>query len=143
MSKITLEQVEATLLERKVEQPLIASIIKDLQQAIDEEKNDKEPTSKAKWEHLVFLNEPSNFVPGDARDAWVVTYKEGVDAGTVLDKIRSSAVDQNESATKKKAALDNLGEVFQGLKNKFLKDKNIKIKTKESVRVVVVNGTKF
>jgi hypothetical protein len=143
MSKISLEQVEATLLEKKIDRSLVSSIILDLAQSIEEEKADKEPKKKETWEHLVFLNKQSDSDPTGGRDAWVVVYKEGVDAGTVLDKIRSSAVDQNEVASKKKAAMDNLGEVFQNLKPKFLKDKSIKIKTKESVRVIEVDGTKF
>jgi len=141
--KISLEQVESTLLERKIDAATVAVIIQDLEQSVDEESADKDKLPKTKWEHIVYLNDPSGTV-GDDHDAWVVTYKEGVDAGIVLSKIRDAAKEQNEVAlTKKKGTLSTLGEVFQHLKGKFIKEKDVKIKTKESVRVVVVNGREF
>lgn len=147
MSKISIEQVEATLLEKKIEQPVVASIIKDLNQALKEEADARAANKlpKQKWEHLIFLNQDtvSDSPIKDEPEGWVVTYKEGVDANTVLQSIRDAAKEQNDSAKNKKATLDNLGEVFQNLKPKFLSGKNIKIKTKESVRTIKINGKSF
>ena len=137
--KISLDQVESTLLEQKIKPETVASIINDLKQVIEEEKVDKEKTPKLKWEHIVYLNDPEGQIKNDY-DAWVVTYKEGTDAGTVLQKIRDAAKEQNELASKKKLKLSSLGETFQHLKSKYFKNKDVKIKTKESVRVIAVNG---
>lgn len=145
MSKITLEQVEATLLEKNVDQQIVQSVLHDLEQTIKEEKDEKAANKlpKVKNELIVYLNDPDNKLKDLEFDAWIASYKEGDDAGTVLQKIRDAAKEQNESSSKKKYTLDNLGEVFQNLKNKFLKSKNVKVLTKESVRVVRVNGRVF
>lgn len=140
--KISLEQVESTLLERKIDAATVAVIINDLEQSIDEESKDKEKAPKSKWEHIVYLNDPEGKVTSE-HDAWVVTYKEGTDASIVLGKIRDAAKLQNETSTKRKYGMSTLGEVFQHLKAKYFEQKDVKIKTKESVRVVVVNGRHF
>ena len=138
--KIDIEQIEATLLERKIELPKVKEIIKDLIQAAEEEKADKSSDGpKPKWEHIIVINDPENKL-GTEYTGWVVIQKEGQDAGLVLSKLRDSLKEHNESCKKKKNILQNFGELFQALKPKFLKDKGLKIKTKEAVRVLTVNG---
>ena len=58
--KVSIEQVEATLLERKIEPPKVAEIIKDLEQALEEEKADRDANKvpKAKWEYVIVINDP-------------------------------------------------------------------------------------
>jgi len=144
MSKVSIENVEAILLDRKIDQPTVTAIIKDLEQSIEEEKEDREANKlpQKKWEYIVYLNDPEGKITGDF-DAWIATYLEGTDAATVLQKLRDGAKEQNEAAKRKKNKLTTLGEVFQGIKTKFIKDKGVKVKTKESVRVVPVNGKLF
>ena len=141
---ITLEQVEATLLERSIDKPTVVAILKDLQQSLEEEKADRAENKvpALKWEYLVYINDPEGKIKEDF-DAWIVTYKEGIDAATVLQKIRDGAKEQNEAAKRKKNHMTTLGEVFQGLKPKFTKDKGIKVKTKTSVQVKTINGKLF
>ena len=112
--------------------------------SIEEEKEDREANKlpQKKWEYIVYLNDPEGKITGDF-DAWIATYLEGTDAATVLQKLRDGAKEQNEAAKRKKNKLTTLGEVFQGIKTKFIKDKGVKVKTKESVRVVPVNGKLF
>ena len=144
MSKVSIENVEAILLDRKIDQPTVTAIIKDLEQSIEEEKEDREANKlpQKQWEYIVYLNDPEGKITGDF-DAWIATYLEGTDAATVLQKLRDGAKEQNEAAKRKKNKLTTLGEVFQGIKTKFIKDKGVKVKTKESVRVIPVNGKQF
>lgn len=144
MSKVSIEQIEATLLERKIDQPTVAAVIKDLMQAIEEEKQEKEDNKlpKLKHEYTIIINDPDGKIT-DEFDGWVVTSEETVDKGTIIQKLRDSALEQNEAAKRKKNKLTTLGEVFEGIKTKFLKDKKIKVKTKISVRVLTVNGKLF
>ena len=142
--KFSIEQIQATLEDKKVEQPKITAIIHDLEQAAQEEQEEKEANKlpQKKWEYIVYLNDPEGKITGDF-DAWIATYLEGTDAATVLQKLRDGAKEQNEAAKRKKNKLTTLGEVFQGIKTKFIKDKGVKVKTKESVRVIPVNGKQF
>ena len=142
--KFDISQIEATLQDRKVDQPTITAIIKDLEAAALEDAEEKEANKlpTLKWNYLAFINDPEGKIK-DEFDAFIVTYKEGIDAGTVLQKIRDGAKEQNENTKKKKNKMTNLGEVFQLIKPKSLKEHGIKVKTKESVRIIPINGKLF
>lgn len=139
--KVSLENVESILLERKIEPPKVQEILRDLKQAAEEEAADKETSDgpKPKWEHVVVLNDPEGKIKDDFT-AWVVTQQEGQDTGLVIGKLQDAAKVQNEAAKRKKNVISSFGELFDSLKSKFLKEKGLKIKTKEPVRVLVVNG---
>ena len=140
--KVSLENVEAILLERQIEQPKVQAILRDLEKAAAEEKADAEATKapKNKWEHIIILNDPEKKLNPDELTGWVVVQEEGSDAGTILSRLTDAAKEQNEAAKRKKSLLENFGDVFQSLKSKFLKNRHLKIKTKEAVRVLTVNG---
>lgn len=140
--KVSLENVEMILLERKIEPPKVQEIIRDLTKAAEEEKEENAGAAgpKAKWEHVIVLNDPEGKIKEDFT-GWVVIQKEGQDNGLVLSKLKDAAKEQNESGTrKKKSRIESFGDLFDALKSKFLKDKGLKIKTKEPVRVLTVNG---
>lgn len=144
MSKIAIEEVEQVLLQHKV--PDAPKIIEDLEAIIEELKADREANAedRPKYEFVVILNDPNNKLQGlnaeDEVTAYVVQQEEGEDAGTIISKISDAAVAQNETAKTKRGRLQNAREVFEGLKPKFLKDKKLKIKTKEPVRILVGTG---
>jgi predicted glycosyltransferase len=139
--KVELENVEAILLERKMEPVKVQEIVKELMQAAEDEKADAKNESgpKPKWEHVIVVNDPDNKL-GTEFTGWVVIQQEGQDTGLVLSKLRDACKEANESCRKKKNIIQNFGELFQSLKPKFLKEKGLKIKTKEAVRVLTVNG---
>ena len=143
MAKIDIENVEMILLERKIEAVKVAEIIKDLKQAVEEEKAERQESAdpKLKWEHLIVIDDPEKKLAGTDFVGWVVTQKEGTDAGLVLSKLADAAKTQNDSGKrKKKSIIAGFADLFVALKPKFLKDKGIRIKTKHSVRVLTVNG---
>lgn len=139
--KVSIEQIEATLLERKIEPPKVAEIIKDLEQAAEEEKADRQANAepKAKWESVIFVNDPDGQIKGDFT-GWVVKQRQGQDNALIVGKLQDAAKTQNESSKRKKTLIKSMGELFQALKPKFLKEKGLKIQTKEAVRVITING---
>jgi hypothetical protein len=142
MPKISIENVESILLEKKIEAAKVQEIVKELEQAVQEEKEEKQSHSapKAKWEYVIVLNDPDNKINKEEVTGWVVQAKEGKDLNTVLSDLSDSAQIQNELAKRKKSLIRNFGELFQGLKTKFFKEKGLKIKTKDPVRILTVNG---
>lgn len=142
--KIELEEVESVLLQHKVDKT--SSIIKDLERIIEELKAEKEEDkeNKPKWEYVVIINDPSGELKSQKKDevisAYVVQQEKGEDAGLILDKIRDATKNQNEAAKRKKSLLNTIRDIFDGLKPKFLKEKKVKIKTKEAVRVILSNN---
>lgn len=143
--KIDIEQIETTLLERKVEPLKVQEILKDLVKAAEEEKADNADTKvpTAKYAHVVILNDIEGKFKDEELEAWVVVQQEGKDNATVLSDLRDAAKYQNDGSKRKKNLITNMGELFQSLKPKFLKEKGIKIKTKNSVQVKLVNGKMF
>ncbi len=139
--KVDIEQIRTTLEDNKVEPSKVASIIKELEQAVEEEKADRQTNAdpKLKWEYFVIVNDPEKKITGDFT-AWVVQQKEGQDAGLMLSKLVDAAKTQNEGAKRKKHVITGFAELFHDLKGKWIKEKGLRIKTKEPVRVFTVNG---
>lgn len=140
MSKISIEEVEATLLRQKIDPKVVVSVVKELTDVIQEEKDNKVEVPKQKNEFLFVLNDPADEFKGKDLTGWVVQMKQGDDAGQVLGKIKDAALDTNEAKKRKKGLLTNFADAFYGVKRIFLKPKNILIKTKEPVRVLITNG---
>lgn len=139
--KVDIENVEAILLERKVEPVKVQEILKDLAKAVEEEKEDRKANAapKSKWEHVIVLNDPEGKIK-DEFTGWVLQQRDGQDAGLVLSKLADAAKAQNEASKRKKTLIKSFIEAFDGLKSKFAKEKGLRIKTKDPVRVLVVNG---
>lgn len=139
--KVSIEQIEATLLERKIDPPKVQEIIKDLTQAANEDAEERRENAgpKQKWEHVIVLNDPEGKIK-DEVTGWVVQQREGQDSGLILSKLTDAAKTQNESAKRKKTVIKSFIDLFESLKSKWTKEKGLRIKTKEPVRVFVVNG---
>lgn len=142
MSKISIENVEAVLLEKKFDPMKVKEVVKELEQVIQEEKEEKQSSAapKSKYEYIIVLNDPDNKINKDEITGWVVQNKEGNDVNNILTNLVDSAKIQNELAKRKKSLIKSFGELFQLIKPKFIKDKGLKVKTKEAVRVLTVNG---
>jgi hypothetical protein len=143
MSKISIEEVEAALRAKNVEPQIVNSIIKELNDVIEEEKDNRGGTPKQKNEFLIVINDPMGHISSLSTDftGWVVTQKEGEDAGLVLDKIRQSAQDTNAVKKRKRNMITTFTEAMYGAKRFFLKSRNIAVKTKEPVRILITDNT--
>ncbi len=142
MTKVSLEEIEAKMLEFKVEPATVVKIIKELEKAAEEIKQDKETTApKTKYEFVIVLNDKEDILKDKEIAGWVVQQQTGEDAGTILSKLSDAAKAQNDVTKKKKNMITDLSSLFSHLKSKFTKEKNIRIKTKELVSVIISNGT--
>ena len=137
--KINIDEVESVLLKKKIEQNKVAEIVKELNEIVEELKND--PKERQKWEYVIVLNDPDGLLKGKEIAGWVVQQHENADAGLILSKLSDAAKTQNDSAKRKKNFITNMTELFEALKPKFLvKSKKLRIKTKELTRVVTTDG---
>lgn len=137
--KINIEEVESVLLKKKVEQNKVSEIIKELNEIVEELKND--PKEKQKWEYVIVLHDKEGYLKDKEIAGWVVQQHENENADLVLSKLSSAAKGQNDSAKRKKSFITNMTELFESLKPKNLvKSKGVRIKTKELTRVVLTDG---
>jgi hypothetical protein len=143
MSKISIEDVQDALLKQNIDKQVVATVIKDLTEVVQEEKENRDTTPKQKNEFLIVISDPVAHISSLSCDftGWVVQMKQGDDACLVLDKIRAAAHDTNAAKKRKKNIIKNMTEAFAGIKRSFLKSKNVMIKTKHPVRVLITNET--
>lgn len=139
--KVDLENVEAILLEKKIDPPRVQEIVRDLTKAAEEEKEERSANAgpKLKWEHVIIIQDKDGSLTGKELTGFVVQQKDGEDAGLILSKLCDAAKVQNETAKRKKNRLSTITEIFGHLKSKFSKEKNLRIKTKEPTRVLVTD----
>ncbi len=140
MKKISIEEIESALKEANVAQPQQNQVLEYLKQVAAE--NESSPTTpKSKNEFGVVIFDKENHLAGKEFTACVYQVKEGYDHGSVLSQLSEVARTQNEAAKRKKNIIKTMGELFEFLKPKFAKTKDIKIKTKNPVRVIVSDNT--
>lgn len=138
--KLSIEEIGNILTQNKVEPEKVQSIIKDCEKVAEEIKADKDPTSKSKYEFVIILNDKENVLAGKEIAGWVVQQEITEDAGIIITKLESAATNQNEASKQKKTRIQGgLVNIFSHLKSKFLKEKKLKIKTKDLTRVIVVH----
>ena len=142
MAKISIEEVEAKMLELKVDPMKVNQIVAELEKVVEElaEERKAEAGPKQKWEFVIVLNDKDGLLTGKEIAGWVVQQPTDSDANLVLSKLVDAAKAQNEVTKKKANKITDLVTLFEHLKSKFTKEKNVRVKTKELTRVIITNG---
>jgi hypothetical protein len=142
MSKISIEEVEAKMLELKVDPIKVRQVVTELEKVVEEIAEERKATAlpKQKWEHIIILNDSEGLLRGKEITGWVVQQPTGDDAGLILSKLADAAKNQNEVTKKKANRINDLKSLFEHIKSKFTKEKSVRVKTKELTRVIVTEG---
>ena len=140
--KIDIEEVESALLEKKFDPVKVSEVIKTLEKVAEEIKADNKANAmpKQNWEHIIILNDKDGLLKNKEMSGWVVQQEAEADAGLVLSKLIDAAKTQNEAAKRKKNVIKDFVALFESLKPKFAKEKKVRVKTKELVRVLLTDG---
>jgi hypothetical protein len=141
MSKVNIDEVESVLLQKKFDPSKVQDVVNDLQKIVEElaEERKANMADKQAWEYVIVLNDKDKLLEGKEIAGWVVQQHEGEDAARIVEKLESAANTQNEAAKRKKSRLSSLRDIFDGLKSKFLKEKKLRVKTKELTRVIITH----
>jgi len=142
MSKISIEEVEAKMLELKVDPIKVQQVVAELEKVVEEiaEERKAEAGPKQKWEFVIILNDTEGLLKGKEIGGWVVQQPTGDDANLILSKLADAAKNQNEVTKKKANKISDLLSLFEHLKAKFTKEKKVRVKTKELTRVLITDG---
>jgi len=138
---VDLGTIQEILREQKVDSTVISVVVKELQKVAAEEAADKGPSGpKQKYQYSIIVNSPTNDL--NNLQGWVVKMPEDQKASDLLAKIQTAVAKQNNNTKKgRKSPLRSLAEAFNGLKRKFTKEENFAVMTRESVQVIVSDGT--
>lgn len=140
--KVSIEEVEAKLLECKVDPKKVQEVVAELEKVVEELAEEKKAIAepKQKWEYVVILNDKDGVLAGKEISGWVVQHPVDGDANLILSKLADAAKAQNEVTRKKTNVIKDLVSLFEHIKSKFTKEKNVRIKTKELTRVIITDG---
>lgn len=137
---------ESILANSNGDKQLAAKVLKDIQKAAQEEKEEraagKEP--KLKNAFTVLLNDPENVLQGRAFSGWIVQMPEETPQALALDKARAAGHAFNQSKKGRKRPVKSLGEVFEGVPRKHWKtetDTKTIPKTKYQVLIQPTDGS--
>jgi hypothetical protein len=138
MAKVDIELVQKVLKDNGVDMRLAASILNQIREAAAEDVVERE--KPAKKQHLVLVSEPEGGLPKDLV-GWVVQILEDDDPREVAEKIADTASAFNSSPKGQRLPLTSFGDACQSLPAKFLKEKNVWVKTREPVRIFAVKNS--
>ena len=143
--KLSLEEIQEVLSKKVKDTQVINSILKDLEQVMQERKEELEEVKvpKRKSEFAIIMIDESGEFKDKEMTGYVVKYKEGDDAGAILSKLSDASRAFNETRKGKKSPLTSITEILAFLKPKFLKltgAGKLVIQTKEPVRIIVSNN---
>ena len=141
--KFTIEEIETALAKNKVDDKTVVKVLKELEEVAEEEKAHAVTLPKAKNEFVVILN-----VGGDAPTlinkeftAYVIQQKVGEDAGQILSKIREATQEFKQARKRNKSVINTLGEALRVVKRIFFKSRQLNVKTKDPVRVLISDNS--
>jgi hypothetical protein len=138
--KVSIEEIESVLLKSKVDPKVVGEVVKELETIAEEVKQERQGVPKAKNEYLILLSDPNGDLTGKDFTGWVVQMKQGDDAGQVVAKLKEAAQNHIAAQKRKRKVINTLGDAILYVKRKWFKEKNLTVKTKEPVRVLLTNN---
>ncbi len=134
---LNIDEIISALRDEKIDPKILVAVETKLEKIEQDKKADRSSTPKGKNEFVIMVR-------GDAalkkilQQGWVVQVKKGSDIQNLPIALQAAAKDNNDSQKKKKAPVKTWRELFQYCKRPFLKNRDILVKTKEPVQVVVL-----
>lgn len=141
--KVDIEQLEEILSKNNLEKEIIIKVVKDCQQVAVEEKEEregeKEPKQKNQYGIILFDN--FGHLNGKDFTGSVFQIPINADMNLVLGQIQDAAKEFNTTTRKgKKNPIKNFTESIGFVSRKFFKSRNILLKNKTPVQVLVTKN---
>jgi len=139
-AKIEIEELNTLLTQAGVDQKTRSVILKEAQELAAEralEKKDNGP--KSKNEFAILIRGDSDLA-SKVQQGWVIVVPEGTSDDTVISRCKSAAKEHNNNSKRKKGIISVWRDFFLYTKRKFTKSNNVQVKTKEAVRVFVLDS---
>jgi hypothetical protein len=132
--KVTIEQIEATLREQKIDPKVIIKIVNDLEAAAQEEKADRAATGKRPKSQFVLLSTTLGL-------GYALQVEAEAAPTEILPRIQAAATDFNQSKRGRKVPVSTVGEALEHLPAKWFKTtdgKKLAVKTRQAVPILTV-----
>ena len=111
-------------------------IINDIEREVEQNKPEREKNPKKQFVGIAVTDNPDfEEVP-----FFLVQIEEGDDHNTIVDRITHATSEHNNTPKGQKFPIDTLGGAIQETKRKFITDKKVWVKSKETVIIVRVDS---
>lgn len=127
--KVTLEQVDMTLTEREVPVETRTAILNDLEKALKEEKENKEPTKRKKGNFILVQ-------PGEDKLYYLLKVKAEFNITTLGQSLLNVRAAYNDSKKGKKVPAQSHVDCFELAKAKDFKGEGLQLLSKEPIIIV-------
>ena len=135
---IKIEDIIETLREEKIPANSIIAIQNKLEAIQEELKAErKSEVPKTKNEFVIVVRGDSSLAK-TLQQGWIVQVPAGSDIQNLGSKFTDAAKEHNNNQKRKKNIIQKWSDFFQYCKRTFVKTRNINIKTKQPVQVVVL-----
>lgn len=139
-SKITIDQLAQIIKHNQIE-PAVARRIIEEANALAEVKETDTPAAgpKPKQQFVIVVSDPTKQIKQDLV-GWVTQIGEAESPATVMERLNRAAHDFNASKKGRMVPVNTVGEAFENVPRKFLKEAGLHTKTKVPVLVVTTDN---
>jgi hypothetical protein len=136
MPKIEINKVAEILQRNKIEPAVLRRILEEINHVAqpDPGEENKPPPVKKQW--LILVSDPEHRLPKDDFVGWVLQIPEDESPATTQDRIFRSAYDFNTTKRGRLLPVKTVGEAFENVPPKQLKESDLWLKTKTPVLVL-------
>lgn len=136
MAKVDLDLVKFILQRNQVDTRLVAQILEDIQQEVEQMQAEEPPAPKVKKQHVIVVSDPQGTLASMDYVGWVAQIPEEDPPQAAVERIHRAAYDFNTSPKGRRMPIQSVGEACEVVAARFFKEHQIWIKTKEPVLVV-------
>lgn len=140
--KADITLVSEALVKNELDQPTVAKILKDIEQAAAQAKKEeaaqKEPAVKKQFVIVVPPNQD-----GADKIGWVIKMPEDDQPSLTPEKALRAAYEYNISKKGRKYPCKTYGETFEAVGGRFMKEQGLQICTKFPVQVIQLEDNKL
>jgi len=139
-SKITIEQLAQIIKHNQIEPAVARRIIEEANALAEVKETEKvEAGPKPKQQFVIVVSDPTKQIKQDLV-GWVTQIPESDSPATVMEKLNKAAHDFNASKRGRMLPVKSVGEAFESVPRKFMKNSDIHTKTKTPVLVVTTDN---
>lgn len=138
---LSLEDITFCMQKIELDKEKYNALVQELEAAEEEKKAAREGGKKKSKNEFVICVRGDKQLAEILQQGWVVQVPAESDNATLISRFQQAAGDHNAASTRKKSYITEWVDFFPSLKRKFSKNHNFHVKTKEAVRVIVLEET--
>lgn len=145
MAKLNIDTVIDVLKSQKLPDPTLLAIVKELNAALEDEKEDRQDNKGVKQKNklVILMRGTPELAKLVSAGGFVIQVKDGDKTDTLYSRIQTASRSHNDSLKRNKNRVTTLGDALSLVKRKFSKVGEYMVKTKQPVEIQVMFDEKI